>query len=153
MACQRERIRTESHPFYVTHSTHTPPTDLSALPTEFRGCTWNDGWEFECPAVIYYPPHLMAFESVGSHGNIDPLVEDICTNLALGWPHNDGGLADEAKWRGWSLKGFARRRDATHVVIKVRWEPGTKDDAGPIWTEVSRVPTKGPPPKRSTPST
>ncbi len=125
----------------MNNTTPKLKTDISQFPTEFRGCTWEAGWEFDCPAVVYYPKHLMAFEAVGSHGNIDSLVESICSDLSIDFKHNDGGLADEAKWRGWSMKGFARRKNATHVVIRIRWY--LDDEGEPAWTEVSRKQTRG----------
>lgn len=117
-------------------------TDISTLPTEFRGCQWNDHWEFEAPCVVYFPARFAAFTSAGNTGGIDSIVDDICTNLSLGWEHNDGGLATECKWRGWG-KRFDRRRDARHVVITGHW---VNDSQGnPDWHEDSRTETYGPP--------
>lgn len=41
------------------------------LPTEFRGCQWNDGWEFDAPAVIYYPRQYGRWRNCerGRYGN------------------------------------------------------------------------------------
>lgn len=119
----------------------TTEIDLSTLPTEFRGCMWNDHWEFEAPCVIYFPKQFAAFKAAGNTGGIGELVDDICMNLALGWEHNDGGLATECKWRGWG-KRFERRRDAHHVVIKVRWS--LDEEGKPEWTEVSCKQQYGP---------
>lgn len=118
--------------------------DLATLPTEFRGCQWDDGWEFDAPAVIYYPPAFVRSGDGGNTGAIDSMVEDICMDLSLGFEHNDGGIDGECKWRGWSRYGFARRKNARHVVIKVRWSPGKEGD-GPAWEVLSRDETFGPP--------
>lgn len=115
-------------------------TDIATLPTEFRGCVWNDGWEFDAPCVIYSPKKYAAFKSAGNTGGIDQLVEDICMNLALGWDHNDGGLSGECAWRGWG-KRFDRRRSARHVILKVRWSTDTEGQ--PVWREISRKETYG----------
>lgn len=125
---------------------HFDPTklDLSKLPTEFRGCQWNDGWEFDAPCVVYYPPKFVRSGAGGNTGEIDSMVEDICMDLALGFEHNDGRIDSECKWRGWSRRGFARRKQARHVVIKVRWSPGKEGD-GPDWEILSRTETYGPP--------
>lgn len=114
--------------------------DITTFPTEFRGCQWDDGWEFEAPCVVYFPSKYAAFKSDGNTGGIDCLVEDICMNLSLGREHNDGGLADECEWRGWG-KRFDRRRDARHVVIKGRW--GLSKEGEPEWHQDSRTENYG----------
>jgi hypothetical protein len=126
---------------------HIDPTtiDWTKLPTEFRGCQWNDGWEFDAPAVIYYPPKFARFGIGGNTGEIDHMVEDSCMDTALGFEHNDGGLDQECEWRHWGRYGFARRKNARHVVIKVRWLPGKPGD-GPEWEVLSRTESFGPPP-------
>ena len=117
---------------------------IAALPTEFRGCMWNDHWEFEAPCVVYFPSEYAAFKAAGNTGGIDSIVEDICINISLGWEHNDGGLASECEWRGWG-KRFGRRKDAHHVVIKGHW---TLDAEGqPEWHEDFRTETYGLPHK------
>lgn len=121
--------------------TDLPPTiEAKAFPTEFRGCQWNDGWEFDAPCVIYYPPAYRCFGIGGNTGHLDSMVEDICMNLSLKWDHNDGGLDRECEWRGWSKRGFARRRAARHVIFKVKWQHGPD---GPEWTVVDRKETYG----------
>jgi hypothetical protein len=94
--------------------------DLSKLPTEFRGVAWNDHWEFEMPCVVYWPKKYRRFKSEGNTGGIEYAVEDICEDIILGSPADDGGLAHECKWRGWGSR-FGRRKDAWHVTIQVRW--------------------------------
>ena len=94
---------------------------IKTLPTEFSGCAWNDGWEFEMPIVIYSPKKYMRFASGGSAGEIESVVEDICMDLACELPLNDGGLKEECKWRHWSVNRFAKRKNAEHRTIKVKW--------------------------------
>lgn len=95
--------------------------DLSTLPREFRACCWDDGWEFEMPLVVYFPKKYRRLASVGSTGCADQVVEDICIDISLGLKPNDGGLVDDCEWRGWSLDGFAKRKNAWHTVIKGNW--------------------------------
>ncbi len=95
-------------------------TLVGHLPTEFRGCQWDDGWEFDAPAVIYYPRQYRRYGYGGNTGAIDDLVDEICTDLATEQKPCDGGLAQECGWRGWGQR-FDRRRDARHVVYRVRW--------------------------------
>jgi len=112
-------------------------------PTEFRGCMWNDGWEFDAPCVIYYPWRCRRYGYGGNNGVLDSLVEDICYDLGSGLPLSDGGLADECGWRKWSLRGFRARRRAEHVVFSVEWE---QDETGSWWGEIAdRRETMGPP--------
>ena len=90
------------------------------LPTEFRGCQWNDGWEFDAPCVVYYPRRFRRYGYGGNTGAIDDMVDEICYALACENKPTDGGLAQECAWRGWGPR-FDRRRDARHVVYRVRW--------------------------------
>ena len=90
------------------------------LPSEFRGVQWNDGWEFDAPAVIYFPRKCRRYGYGGNTGAIDDLVEGICIDLVIENEPFDGGLAHECGWRGWGPR-FDRRRDARHVVYRVRW--------------------------------
>lgn len=119
------------------------PASCSAFPTEFRGCVFEDGWEFGSPSVIYYPPEYAAYSSNGSNtGEIESMVDNICENLACDLPHNDGGIDRECEWRGWSRRGFSRRKAAWHVVIKVEW---SMEKYGPRATVVSRTERYGMP--------
>jgi len=114
---------------------------IVGLPTEFRGCQWDDGWEFDAPAAIYYPAK---YRRVGYGNNtscIDSMVDDICYALAVGDPVHDGGMDHECKWRGWS-KRFGRRKNAWHVVIRVRW---FLEDEALAWEIVGRREYDGPP--------
>ena len=83
---------------------HVKP--LVGLPVEFRGCMWNDGWEFDAPSVIYYPSKFVRYGDGGNSGVLDRLVEDICFDLAEGNPTNDAGLAEECEWRGWGKRSL-----------------------------------------------
>ena len=116
--------------------------DLSTLPTEFRGCTWDDGWEFDAPCVIYYPSRYACAGEGNNSGGLDYMVEDICNAIGEGEDHDDGGLDGECEWRGWSRRGFARRRRATHVVFTVQW---SMEDGRPAGDIVARTESFGPP--------
>ena len=121
--------------------------DPKTLPTEFRGCAWDDGWEFDGPCVVYYPRRYMRFGIGGNNGTIDSIVEDICFDLGEGKTPHDGGLAKECGWRGYSMRGFARRKNAEHVVVRVKW---VLDETGRPWAEViERTWTMGPPERRA----
>ena len=115
----------------------------SDLPTEFRGCTWNDGWEFEAPLVVYYPKEYQSFDSVGSVYEAESVVEQICIDISLDFKHRDGGLQDECNWRGWSINRFARRKNAKHFIIKGEWVEHPK--CGLLWSQTSMTVTDGPP--------
>jgi len=71
------------------------------LPTEFRGCQWNDGLEFDAPCVVYYPRRFRRYGYGGNTGAIDDMVDEICYALACENKPTDGGLAQECAWRGW----------------------------------------------------
>jgi hypothetical protein len=119
--------------------TNTLDSLVGHLPTEFRGCQWNDGWEFDAPAVIYYPRQLRRYGYGGNTGAIDDLVDEICMDLATEQKPNDGGLADECGWRGWGPR-FDRRRDARHVAYRVRWYV---EDGEVQWEVTKRTETCG----------
>ena len=94
--------------------------EFKGFPKEFRGCMWNDGWEFDAPSVIYYPKKYARYGDGGNSSVLDRLIEDIACDLEDGKKPSDGGLAHECAWRGWG-KRFNRRKDAWHVVFKIRW--------------------------------
>jgi hypothetical protein len=94
---------------------------IAMLPTEFRAVSWNDGWEFDMPCVVYFPAKYAHFEIVGGTGVAELVVDAICMNIVLGHKPNDGGLARECEWRGWSINRMGRRKAAWHATIKVRW--------------------------------
>ncbi len=106
------------------------------LPSEFRGCQWNDGWEFDAPAVLYYPPQFKRYGFGGNSSVIDSLVEDVCFALCQSKKPTDGGLAHECNWRGWGPR-FDRRKNARHVIIQIEW---IEDKDGSLaWIEKRRV--------------
>ena len=121
----------------------TVKDDVGHLPTEFRGCQWNDGWEFDAPCVVYYPSRFRRYGYGGNTGAIDELVEDICMDLATEQKPCDGGLVQECEWRGWGPR-FNRRRDARHVVYRVRWYV---EDGEVQWEVTKRTETYGLPNK------
>ena len=104
-------------------TTQTPTIEACLdLPTVFRGVFWDAGWEFDAPCVLYSP-----FPRYGYGGNsehLDGMVQDICVDISCGtaprkqWSESD---IKEFKWRGWSPRGFAKRKEAWHVTITVRW--------------------------------
>jgi hypothetical protein len=117
-------------------------TELSQYPTIFRGCTWDGGWEFDAPCVLYYP--VVRFGIGGNSGAIDGLVEDYCFDLEEGKkpPRVRAGDLQEFKWRGYSQRGFKHRKRAWHVEIKVRW---TRDSHGqPLFELLDRREGYGP---------
>lgn len=103
----------------------------------FLGCMWDAGWEFDAPCVIYSPVKRYGFG--GNSSRIGEMVDDVCLNLAdgvaveSGW---DRHALREFKWRRWSRRGFARRRNAWHVEIVVEF---LRDPEGMVhWRVVSK---------------
>ena len=92
------------------------------LTTLFRGIFWDAGWEFDAPCILYWP--CKRYGIGGNSHHLDSMVEDICIDLTLGkqpafqWSESD---LKEFKWRGWSPRGFANRKQAWHVEIGVAW--------------------------------
>lgn len=120
---------------------------MSDFPTEFRGCIWDEHWEFDAPCVVYFPVKRYS-PNAGNSGKIDNLVEDYCIELALGNKPDRGfgyGTLVEFIRRGWG-KRFERRKNARHVVIKVRWFTGDNGDLEFEFTH--RYETAGPPPNK-----
>jgi len=99
-------------------------TDLDGKTIIFRGCSWDDHWEYDAPAVVYSPYKSYSPNGGGANTAAD-LVQSICSDLAdgelervkAGW----GSDLKEFQWRGWSPAGFRRRRAATHVELHVRF--------------------------------
>lgn len=117
--------------------------DLSKLPTEFRGVTWDAGWEFDMPTIVYYPTKYMTNGYSNNSFGIDSMVEEICYDISSGKESSDGGIDSECEWRGWSKKGFAKRKIAWHVVITGQW---LFDKEGDMFFKVTdRSETFGPP--------
>ena len=114
--------------------TNTLDALVGHLPTEFRGCQWNDGWEFDAPCVVYYPRRYRRYGYAGNTGAIEDVIDEICEALATGKTPTDGGLAQECGWRGWGQR-FERRRDAWHCVYRVRWYV----EDGEVYWETTKV--------------
>ncbi len=89
----------------------------------FKGVVWDEHWEFDCPCIVYTPiPRYNPNEGSISRLSIVGLVEDICIDLCLGEDLSTEFHADdlrEFKWRGWSVRGFNRRRNAVRATIPV----------------------------------
>jgi len=119
------------------------------LPTEFRGCQWDDGWEFDAPCVVYAPWEYRCEGAGGNSGAIDSLVDDVLYDIIRGDDQareaRAAALDREAKWRGWG-RGYSRRRRAWHVTIKIEWViMGGK----PVdYSIISREESEGPPERR-----
>lgn len=119
--------------------------EFAKYPTEFRGCTWDDGWEFDAPCVLYSP--IKRYGIGNNSGYLENMVEDYCIDLALGDTPRRGLTASEKKefaWRGWSERGMRHRKRAWHRVITVRWY---RDSYGELCFEPKTVyEGYGPPP-------
>lgn len=107
------------------------------LPTLFKGCCWDDGWEFDMPCILYFP--YKRYSPFGSNSSeIDGMVEDICFALALGEKVRIGwsdGEFREFAWRGWGPSRFASRKRAWHVTIRVKWK---RDETGRMMPEFTK---------------
>lgn len=117
---------------------------LNNLPTEFRGCIWDEGWEFDAPCILYYPVKRYT-PFAGNSGGVDCLVEGLCCDISLhGIKKIDCGFTKselrELKLRGWGLR-FDRRRNARHVRIRGKWR---KEDGDIYFYVTSRKERTGP---------
>jgi hypothetical protein len=93
------------------------------LPTVFRGCMWDDHWEFDAPCVVYFPRRNTRFAIGSNTGCIDQITEDICFDLSTNpsvMRTSDGGWEKERNWRGWGDR--PERRKGWHVEIRVQWK-------------------------------
>lgn len=105
----------------------TKAITIANLPTQFRGCCWDAGWEFDAPCVIYSPVQIYGIG--GNAGELRGMVEsyciDMCIALDMGKPFPAGKLSDsdlkEFAWRGWSMRNMQRRKLAHHLLFTVRW--------------------------------
>lgn len=96
--------------------------NLENPPKLFRGIWWDDGWEFDGPCVIYTP--IKRIGDGNNSGAFGLMVEDICIDISLGKEFNGDWSESnlhEMEWRGWSPRGFARRKKATHLEAVVSW--------------------------------
>jgi len=122
------------------------PSDIPAgLPTVIRGCMFDDGWEFDAPCIVYYP--FFKYSEGGNTSGIDAAVEEVCIDLAIedkspSYLAIAKDLAEECEWRGWSMKGFARRKDAWHVEFNLEWFRDRKGDL--MFKILSRIERRGP---------
>lgn len=90
----------------------------------FKGCVWDDGWEFEAPMVIYEP--ICRFGDSGSicEESIYELVENVCIDLVCEGEVRKGFSdceLEDFKWRGWNPKRFKYRKSAVHGEFKIRF--------------------------------
>lgn len=92
---------------------------------EFRGCVWDDGWEFDAPGVLYSPVCRYSSD-IGSlcAEAIEMMVEDVCIDLVVdgevrrGWSEYD---LKEFHWRGWNPDRFRLRKRAKHGIVRVQF--------------------------------
>ena len=98
----------------------------------FRGCTWDENWEFDGSCVVYDP---VGRYGISGNTSIDSMVENVALELCrdgvvIGkWSESD---VDEFKWRRWDKNGFGKRKNATHVEIAIKCIVG---DNGERWFE------------------
>lgn len=93
------------------------------LPTTIIGCMFDDGWEFDMPTIIYFPFLISGYGS--NDGKLYDMTECLCRaivdenhNQIAGW---ESHLKEECAWRGWSIGGFSRRKNATHIQFNIIW--------------------------------
>ena len=114
---------------------------------EVFGCSWDEGWEFDKPSVIYAPFKVYSC----TDRSIDGMLEDIFIDFAVDsdgdqkvklpirWSEND---LEEFAWRGWNPGGFARRKNAWHTKMTIRI---IRDEDGLGYVEVEKeVSQRGP---------
>lgn len=88
-----------------------------------RGVMFDDGWDFDAPIVLY--SGFLALSDGGSicRESIYHAVESSCLDWVM-----DGNIPNqwsdlqtkEIRWRGWSERGFRRRKNAVHAEFKVK---------------------------------
>lgn len=107
----------------------------------FRGCSWDEHWEFDAPCVLYRGAKRYDFG--GNSGKLEHMIEEAIADhftpgqRRLSDPWSKGDLKEFA-WRGWSIKGFRRRKSAWHV--EQVWRLLSEDD----WECLSAREQKGP---------
>lgn len=90
----------------------------------FRGCMWDDGWEFDAPIVVYTPAKRIGEGGSICRNSILGVIEDVCIDACVDGEFKSEWSPDdrrEFEWRGWSPAGFARRKRAVHVAIEVEF--------------------------------
>ena len=113
---------------------------------EFRGCIWDDGWEFDAPCVLYRGAKVSGYG--GNYGEIENMIESALIDAMISgkplpsqWSPSD---LHEFKCRGWSPRGFARRKAAYHVRVVVRVIPDPDCPGELSWEELARGAKQGP---------
>lgn len=90
---------------------------------QFKGCCWDAHWQFDAPLIIYSPIKRYSFSGSICKEAIYDAVEDIGIDLC-GYENVANGFSDwdlkEFKWRGWSLRGFSRRKNAIHATYLMK---------------------------------
>lgn len=109
---------------------------------EFRACTWDDGWEFGGPCVLY-----AGTKEYGDDVRIENFIENVLIDALV----SDKPLKKEFDSMdlkvfghyGWSPRGFARRKKAWHTKIVVKIVQGPHE--GELeWDEILREEQEGP---------
>ncbi len=109
---------------------------------EFRGCTWDDGWEFGRPLVLYMGTKNYCDDTRTENAIEDVLINALCLDKPLKKEFDSTDLK-EFKWRGWSPRGFARRKKAWHTRVIVKIIQGPHD--GELeWEEILHKEQQGP---------
>lgn len=104
-----------------------------------RGCCWSDDWEFDAPLVIYAPIKRYEFCGSISPGSIERAAENLGIDLCLGGVRksfHDYDLLEFAA-RGWSPRGFRRRKRAVHAAFGLSFY---EDTDGTLSFEMEPVP-------------
>ena len=99
-----------------------------------RALRWDDGWEFDCPAVVIDP--VLRVRENGE--SLEGIVEDLCIDACV-----DGVLKDQDAWRwepapGGAL-GYLRRKyyrkNVQRCDVRVRFH---LDEYGELmWEELA----------------
>ena len=102
------------------------------------GVAWDDGWEFDCPTVIYaglkaYSPNTHSTGESSVRAFIEDKLYDVVVNGEYRAEFSESELR-EFEWRGWSPRGFRRRR-AAHAEMVVEFYKDEADEWA--WREVS----------------
>ncbi len=111
---------------------------------EFRGCFFDDGWEFDAPAILYRGAKVNGFG--GNAGELENMIERLLIDACIGCGYLPKQFSEcdlkEFKWRGWDANGFARRKNATHFRLVVEI---IRDEDGELsWDEIERKEQQGP---------
>lgn len=114
----------------------------------FKGITWNAGWDFNNPVVIYSP--IMRYNCNASSISkcaIINFVEEICTDLCTGGDLCTVGsgkisftdnVIKEFKWRGWNIKNLIKRKKVIKSTITIIFKK-EKEDEGYLDFDIMEV--------------